>query len=486
MSIFPFSCSYSKSQWIDKIFCWYLPAISPTEQQYIANNDANSRNDNNDIELIPVHSPLRERRDGQSLSNHQNPQLVQSTTWLYYLQHNPQLYEFAIWCAITYPLPNPHPGTTLRAPSHYTESQIRWRQRWVIFCHFCSILHVFIACSNAISLSIANRQSGAGNAVQGIIAIASIADILPVITIMPAIFIFKQCLSHSLCKPKDHYDQQEVSIQTGDHSICSENDLTQLSTVIVDSIVNHAIALGQMVLCILLIVPFLLGLIQFVSIAYTPKITISWIIFYLFNLLGNWTMIPPTAMLIGILTFLVMDQRYSYYMLLEMRQKALSNEVIDTVYLSIGKRLEERDANSPLNFIVGVAIIVIVLCTTTLLFYNIHTNSSLVIHIMSSLLLVYIGVKEIVILLIIIYYMRKVNDMADQLLHQVNRRMSTDIKDDKLRQRRIELLLIMKDYRIGSTVFYQRPSTTQLMVQFLSLVAAVLSAVGKVIFNAIS
>ncbi len=76
--------------------------------------------------------------------------------------------------------------------------------------------------------------------------------------------------------------------------------------------------------------------------------------------------------------------------------------------------------------------------------------------------------------------------MADQLLHQVNRRVSSNIRDEGLRLRRVELLHMMKDYRIGSTVFYQRPSTTQLVLQFVSLLAAVLSALGKIIFNAIT
>ncbi len=82
--------------------------------------------------------------------------------------------------------------------------------------------------------------------------------------------------------------------------------------------------------------------------------------------------------------------------------------------------------------------------------------------------------------------MRKVNDMADQLLFQVNRRLSVDIVDERLRMRRIELMLIMTQYRIGSTVFHQRPSTTQLMVQFVSLSVAVMSALVKFIINAIS
>jgi hypothetical protein len=156
------------------------------------------------------------------------------------------------------------------------------------------------------------------------------------------------------------------------------------------------------------------------------------------------------------------------------------------VYLSIGKRLEERDANSPLNFVVGVAIVTILLCAIDLIYVNSNESLSIDEHITTSIILVYYASKVVAVLLAILYHMREVNDMADQLFHQVERRGSTDVMDEKMRIRRVELLCMMYGYRIGSTVFFQRPSTTQLMVQFLSLVVAVLTAVGKIVFSAIS
>ncbi len=476
---------------VDTAFCWYLIALPPplpTNSTVSGKISAIKVEDGVELKSKPVQSPFMTEIDeerGTKTSHQYQPSNLAETTWIYHLQYHKKLYEFAVWTAIVYPMP-PTDATT---PSTYTISQIRWKQRWVIFCHFCSLAQVVTTVATVISASIMSPPT-AGNAVviDMSIALSTIADCLPIIAIMPAIFILKRSITQSLCKPNHHQDSSNAvdtsligSIST---STCSENQLTHLSAVIIESIINHALSICKVIFIPLAIAPLLWGFIQIIidAVEYGALIA-SYAIPIMFT---AWTMIPPTAMLIGILTFLVMDQRYSYYMLLEMRQKALSNEVIDTVYLSIGKRLEERDANSPLNFMVGVAIVTILLCSIDLIYVNSNEDLSISEHITTSIILVYYASKVVAVLLAILYYMREVNDMADQLLHQVERRGSTDVIDEKLRVRRLELLSMMHGYRIGSTVFYQRPSTTQLMVQFLSLVVAVLTAVGKIVFSSIS
>jgi hypothetical protein len=101
-----------------------------------------------------------------------------------------------------------------------------------------------------------------------------------------------------------------------------------LNPAMFESIINQSVSFCKMVLIPMVVLPILWGLIQVIEQVSTINST-TVLVFIVPWFITASTMIPPTAMLIGILAFLVMDQRYSYYMLLEMRQKALSNELID-------------------------------------------------------------------------------------------------------------------------------------------------------------
>ena len=470
------------SQLTDAAFCWYLIALPPPTS---SKSTAAIAADNGGVELQenPTHSPFiteaRDQEEGKHTNSSVSTKTDETTTWLYHLRHNQRLYDFAVLTSIVYPLQ--HNTTENATASIYTENQVRWKQRWVIFCHICSSIQVILTIFATIGAMIAATRKGF--AVEIVLIMSALSQCIPVIAIMPAIFLLKNSIDKSLCKSIGRSIDSSLTSQTST-PVCSENELTRLNAVMIESIINQALSICKLILVPLLLAPLLWGFVQIIVNAIILKgVVVSYIIPIL---IAAWTMIPPTAMLIGILTFLVMDQRYSYYMLLEMRQKALSNEVIDTVYLSIGKRLEERDANSPLNFMVGVAIVIILLCSITIIYYNTSVGDSVSIHASSTILLTYFASRGVTVLLVALYYMKDVNDMADQLLYQVERRMSTEIIDEKMRLRRLELLAMMKHYRIGSTVFYQRPSTTQLVVQLASLSLAILSAFGKLIFNAIS
>ncbi len=521
-SITPFTIFSLFSQWVDRVFCWYLPSVpfipshssnatdTAPSHSSVSTPNVNDVDENRSVELKmnPVHSPLIMRDlttsitddDSHSTDSSAVDSSTTNSTWLYHIQHNRRLYDFCVWTAIVYPLP--YTASNPATPSLYTESQILWKQRWVIFCHFCCLIQICTTCSSATELYIGNEKKDESVKVDAVMFLSSIGTVLPVVTILPLILILKYSITQSLLiRDKTNIQYNDVKLQSSTSTLTlrestkqetkqipylSENTFMRLNPIVIGSIINHAISLGKGIFVSLSIIPFLFGFIELVSIGLVAPSNAALASYYAFTVLEVWTLIPPTGMLVAILSFLVMDQRYSYYMLLEMRQKALSNEVVDHVYLMIGKRLEIRDSKSPLNLLVGIAIVMILICATNLTFYNSHTSMSIASHIFSSLVLIFLVGKEIIVLLVVIYFMLEVNDMADQLLHQVNRRMSIEIKDERLRLRRVELLLMMKDYRIGSTVFYQRPSTIQLMIQFVSLLAAVLSALGNIIFNAIS
>ncbi len=223
--------------------------------------------------------------------------------------------------------------------------------------------------------------------------IQTIIFMIPVITVVPAVLTFKRSITHSML-------QSEV-VHRATILYSDESDLIRLNSAIVDTVINHAIRFGKIMLISVSIFPFFFGIIQFYAVSIAVKVSTQIGVFYFFYALQFWSIIISTAVIVGILSFLIMDQRYSYYLLLDMRHKALANEVTDHVYLTVGRRLEERDAQTALNLIVAVALVIVALCAIFLILSNTHQSLSVGNHIYGSLAFVFFVGKEIVILLVI-------------------------------------------------------------------------------------
>jgi hypothetical protein len=448
-----------------------------------------------------THSPLANGRESTgSISISEHPALLSEQTsvssspdtWLYHLQHNQNLYEFAIWTGILYPIKptsqelefskTQHVNSLSPPAAHcyYTDTQLALRQYWVIFAHFMSL--VFIgSCFAELVYIIASCLYNASINIE--VAFEMLAYLIPVISIYPALWIFKDSIRFSLINVNKLSIRSSASFASHTTTLKAMK-LLHINVNVYNSIIANAIKLSKTVLTILLIIPFLLGLVIFIAIFFatpTEGAVFSIVVFQ------YWSLIWPTAMLFGIVAFLVMDQRCSYYILLEMRTQALENELLDGIYFTIGKQLEKREQQSPLNVIVAMGLITLALVAGVLIYINIQYRSmSIGGRIASSISFVFVGLKEVITILLISYQMFIVNDSGDRLRSQVSLQLSTEIEDEKQRLRRVELLLLMNQYKIGSTIFFYRPSTTQLLLQSVSLGVGALTAIVKTIFNAVS
>jgi hypothetical protein len=104
----------------------------------------------------------------------------------------------------------------------------------------------------------------------------------------------------------------------------------------------------------------------------------------------------------------------------------------------------------------------------------------------------YIVGHEIVVLLLLLYSMLKVNGIIDEVLNNFSIRaieeilssaamMEEEISRDEQRIRRLELNLVMRDHKIGTTIWSYRPTKLQLLLQITSIVTIVATTILKII-----
>jgi hypothetical protein len=122
--------------------------------------------------------------------------------------------------------------------------------------------------------------------------------------------------------------------------------------------------------------------------------------------------------------------------------------------------------------------------------------------------------NEVVIFLLLLLQILNVNEMVDLLLEQTTKQLLSSyasasqsltsspaaastllhaesdmealISPDERRIRRLELYLIMKEYRIGSRMLFYRPSKVQLMLQITSIAIGLATSILKVIVKSIT
>jgi hypothetical protein len=226
-----------------------------------------------------------------------------------------------------------------------------------------------------------------------------------------------------------------------------------------------------------------------------------------FSLISHF---PTVAMLVGIFIVLVIDQRVSYSFMINLRSKALCGELTDTLYVETGKNFEERDKQSPMDFVLiaaGFDTLVCIVVISILGFNNAVPAQDVAYNVFY--ILVIFG-NEVVIFLLLLLQILNVNEMVDVLLEQTTKQLLSSyasasqsltssstllhaesdmealISPDERRIRRLELYLIMKEYRIGSRMLFYRPSKVQLMLQITSIAIGLATSILKVIVKSIT
>ncbi len=387
-----------------------------------------------------------------------------------YLGRNKALYDFCVWTAIIYPVPNE--GS--KREGEYSAAELVLRQRWVRLAHL-SVLAYFV-------LFVFNTVFVLGVYVVAmneriLITMQYVSGIIPLLFLVPAMMCLRANLYREIPPVYTSADCQET----------------------VDRVYReacwYAASIGNTLLYVFYSIGFMQLVVQavFTGIKVRPTITFR-VLLMIDVILTLLSHIPPVGMIVGIFTLLVIEQRVSYSFMINLRSKALSGELTDSLYVETGRNFDKRDQHSPINYVLFAAVVntLICICVMFLLSFTPAYDSTEVLY--NVLYMVVVFGNEIVLLMLILIEVLRVNEMVDILLEQTSRQLlsglstggESEFPKDERRIRRLELYLIMKEYRIGSRILFYRPTKVEIIVQITSIAIALATSILKSVVKIIT
>ena len=464
--------------------------------------------------------------------------LPDAITWKGILQTNRQLYDIASWTGIIYPVPSQQVRS-----SGLTEMQIAFRQKWIIFMHIgililianffvtvpFSFLAPYLRHHNESELSSTTEEK---LSLYG--SFALIAGYIPLFTMLGGMITLRKSIVNDI--PLFHRNLFESNSSTffQPKQVFLEMDYSAIVQQSIARKIPHAWLMIKVMVALTSIYLIFFIIDSIFSLADSGSnnidgqtnsfITMYFIsaILYFASLLG---ILPNILMIFGLLSFVLVEQRISYFTMLHLRSLAMQSLLTDTDYLKAGKDMNYRDDNSPLNWLFAGAAIDSSFCIITLCIIAFAKDISIKDSIIIIELVILLFSQELTVLFVILYEILCVNEMIDVLLTQTtkqrvvdhNRLMTTFqsfetallskdntkntntlvvnrealllelLKEEEKRVRRLELHLLINENRIGTTIlFVYRPSKVQLMVQITSIVIAIASSIMKLIVKAIT
>ncbi len=488
------------------------------------------------------------------------------TTWKGILQTNRQLYDMACWTGIIYPVPIPEAVNCTH--SGLTAEQILYRQWWTIIMHIALLVTVlsfiiiipFMVVAPYYQHSTDDDLSGDTSKTETyeIYAIFSaLAGYLPLFTMYGGMITLRKSIAEEI--PLFH---QSLVESNSNNSIDRKQSLLELDcVVIIQQCIAQKLPFARKLIAVFVLLASIYLFFFFIYITYLLAKNGSNNVngqpaFYVASYIISMTLyfasipgvFPSVLMILGILTFVLIEQRVSYFTMLHLRSLAMQSLLTDTDYITAGKDMNYRDSISPLNWLFVGAVLDSALCIFMLYAVAYGNNISINQSISLIELLVVMFCQELTVLLVILYEVLCVNEMIDVLLIQTtkqrvidhNRRMMTSqsfvnalitnrknngrtdstspsslltffpstsaaatdsvpssvntedmfielMEAEEKRFRRLELHLLVKEQRIGTTIlFVYRPSKVELMVQMSSIVIALASSLLKLLVKSVT
>lgn len=443
---------------------------------------------------VTVVSPLSEaplpqqvsevdKDDLEQRSNHHETHQIQ---WIDLLQNIPEFYLFAVLCGLIYPS-----AVTEHTTNWWVFNSLPRQQLWVKTIHICTFLYTFLFIFNTSFLLVIINVPQAEKV---LLAIEWICGSLPLIMMYPAVMILRRNLYTSTSLYQANISTLPIGTmeQRADFQVLKEAVLFGLKV-------------GYPMLKVFLSLQVAYCVIQTAyTINNSTNIPTIWValglVFDVFIVLA--CSVASVFLLVGVTVFLVIEQRISYSNMLHLRTQAQQSTLLDHVYFATGLQMELRDKQSPMNVLFSTVAIDSFVCVI-LLFYvssvSFLTNEKLIYN---MLYMIVIFAKDIWIFMLLLWNVLKVNEMVDVLLTQISRGLighspeftnslslatvTKEIQRDEKRLRRLELYLLMKEYRIGSTILFYRPSKVQLIVQMTSVALGIVTSLLKIIVRSIS
>jgi hypothetical protein len=400
--------------------------ISPSNDQHCGTHKINS---NNNIEL---QCTCLEK--GQE-------DMVQPTTMMELITSNPDIYWFS--CITGFIRPN---RSQTQRTHDFSSRTLGFLDIWAAYLHIAVVLYICVAGFYGLVQIFLPHQTYSYGPVVGLEMVTSA---VPFVTMYPGVMRFRKQFYRKMLIPKAVYSEaMEYSIKSGYRLYWL------LIAISVASFLTTSAYLAQ----------------QSSSLS---KVGVLGSVLF-----GVVTIIPANLMLIGLYTLLLVEQRITFYEILQTQRLMIEFELTDKDFLETGKRIEERDKQSPIDWLLITAFVETLLCIIVLVILGIYAHEMSVDVLLVNILFIFSSFsKEVIIFISMLYQVMKVNELADIMIGQLARTLHTE--DSHQKMQRMELYIAMKEYRMGSTIMYYRPSRGQLLLQIVSIVIALLTTVMR-------
>lgn len=168
---------------------------------------------------------------------------------------------------------------------------------------------------------------------------------------------------------------------------------------------------------------------------------------------------PANFFLLGLLTFLIFEQRLSLHTMETVKNKIVNKTFSYTEYFQSRESIDKRDRETPINWLIFASLTNTAMAILLLFVISEYHDSLL--GIFGDIFFILSGFgRQIAVLIVILLEIVKVNEIADQLLKIL---VKSEWIGNELT--RLNLYVAMKDCPMGSTIFYFRPSKFQLTLQ---------------------
>ena len=192
--------------------------------------------------------------------------------------------------------------------------------------------------------------------------------------------------------------------------------------------------------------------------------------------------IPSNMFLMGILSYLVYEQRVSRQ-LMEETLKDLSDETLTVEkYFAVREDMETRDRAAPINLILFSCIVSVIAGLSTLFWVFVDVNEKLIGYILFQIF-VFIAVygRPYAVILMILLEIVGVNERAEKIPALIAKYSWQSTPDQTIR---FSLYMTVKEYPLGSMIVFLRPSKFELLIQVVSSIVGVIFAAFWAIFFA--
>ncbi len=239
-----------------------------------------------------------------------------------------------------------------------------------------------------------------------------------------------------------------------------------VNRLIYEEAFQYAIGAGRKLCALLFGLLLLLVIVQLATASGIPAGGEAYIV-----ILEIITYSPSNLMLSGLFTFLVMEQRITYFTMEAVKTRMEAKTLTDVQYLQAKESISTRERVTPINWLVSAAVVGTLFGIIFIFLLSRFELSA--VEMFSALVTVFTTFgRQTIALILFLLEIAAVNEVHEVMVHHLTttRWIGEDTK-------RLNLYVVLKEMPLGSSIFFYRPSRTELLLQIASSIIGVAFAV---------